>query len=150
MMMQLDETGEGVAEMHVDGGVSTPFVLGPATLTLWTPEGVMRPRDLYVIINGEIEPRRSLTKGATLPILMRSFDTLSKSDLRAHLIAAMAFANRNEARLRYAAIPTALGADSLAFDLDSMRRLFEAGRAAGAAGAAFAEISPEAEPPPAP
>lgn len=150
VMMQLDETGEGVAEMHVDGGVSTPFVLGPATLTLWTPEGVMRPRDLYVIINGEIEPRRSLTKGATLPILMRSFDTLSKSDLRAHLIAAVAFANRNEARLRYAAIPTALGADSLAFDLDSMRRLFEAGRAAGAAGAAFAEISPEAEPPPAP
>ena len=143
VMMQLDETGAGVAEMHVDGGVSTPFVLGPATLTLWTPEGIMRPRDLYVIINGEIEPRRLLTKGATLPILMRSFDTLSKSDLRAHLIAAVAFANRNDARLRYAAIPTALGADSLAFDLDSMRRLFEAGRVAGAEGAAFAEITPE-------
>ncbi len=150
VMMQLDDTGTGLAEMHVDGGVSTPFVLAPATLTLWTPEGVMRPRHLYVIINGEVEPRRALTKGATLPILMRSFDTLSKSDLRAHLIAAVAFANRNDARLRYAAIPTALGADSLAFDAESMRRLFEAGRAAGATGAAFAEIIPDVPPPPAP
>lgn len=150
VMMPLDETGAGLSEMHVDGGVSTPFVLGPATLNLWTPEGIMRPRDLYVIINGEIEPRRALTKGATLPILMRSFDTLSKSDLRAHLIAAVSFAIRNDARLRYAAIPTALGADSLAFDLDSMRRLFEAGRTAGANGAAFAEIMPEPTPPPAP
>lgn len=150
VMMQLDDAESGLAEMHVDGGVSTPFVLGPASLNLWTPEGVMRPRDLYVIINGEIEPRRALTRGATLPILMRSFDTLSKSDLRAHLIAAVAFANRNEARLRYAAIPTALGADSLAFDGESMRRLFEAGRAAGAAGTAFAEISPEPESSPAP
>lgn len=147
VMMPRDATRTGLTEMHVDGGVSTPFVLGPATLTLWTPEGVMRPRDLYVIINGEVEPRRALTKGATLPILMRSFDTLSKSDLRAHLIAAVAFANRNDARLRYAAIPTALGADSLAFDLESMRRLFDAGRAAGAAGAAFAEITPATDAP---
>ncbi|MDP2212403.1 patatin-like phospholipase family protein [Phenylobacterium sp.] len=137
-----------VSEMHVDGGVSTPFVLAPAGLTFWRPEGVMRPKDLYVIINGEIEPRRTITKGATLPILMRSFDTLSKSDLRAHLIAAVAFASRNEARLRYAAIPTALGADSLAFDRASMQRLFDAGLATGADGTAFEEVIPEAQPPP--
>ncbi|MDP3488902.1 MAG: patatin-like phospholipase family protein [Phenylobacterium sp.] len=148
VMMDLDEGGSGRAEMHVDGGVSTPFVLAPSSLTFWTPEGNMRPQALYVIINGEIEPRRTVTKGATLPILMRSFDTLSKSDLRAHLIAAVAFADRNGARLRYAAIPTALGADSLAFDAESMRRLFEAGRAAAATGTAFDEINPE--PPPAP
>lgn len=150
VMMPRGADGAGLSEMHVDGGVSTPFVLGPATLTLWSPEGIMRPRELYVIINGEIEPRRTITKGATLPILMRSFDTLSKSDLRAHLIAAVAFANRNGARLRYAAIPTALGADSLAFDGESMRRLFEAGRGAGAGQTAFAEIIPEPDPTPAP
>lgn len=150
VMMSRGVGGAGLTEMHVDGGVSTPFVLGPATLTLWSPEGIMRPRELYVIINGEIEPRRTLTKGATLPILMRSFDTLSKSDLRAHLIAAVAFANRNGARLRYAAIPTALGADSLAFDAESMRRLFEAGRAAGASETAFAEITSEPEAAPTP
>jgi hypothetical protein len=132
------------AEMHVDGGVSTPFVLAPSSLTFWTPEGVMRPGDLYVIINGEIEPRLAVTRGATLPILMRSFDTLSKSDLRAHLIAAVAFASRNYARLRYAAIPTELGADSLAFEAAAMRRLFDAGETAGASGTAFSEVMPEA------
>ena len=75
---------------------------------------------------------------------MRSFDTLSKSDLRAHLIAAVAFASRNDARLRYAAIPTELGADSLAFEAAAMRRLFETGETAGASGTAFSEVMPEA------
>jgi hypothetical protein len=147
-MMELGDAG--LAEMHVDGGVSTPFVLAPTSFNLWTPQGTMRPENLYVIINGEIDARRAITKGATLPILMRSFDTLSKSDLRAHLVAAVAFASSNGARLRYAAIPTALGADSLAFDGPSMQRLFEAGRAAGASGTAFAEITADLGPPVAP
>lgn len=148
VMMALGDTG--LTEMHVDGGVSTPFVLAPTSFALWTPQGVMRPSNLYVIINGEIDARRAITKGATLPILMRSFDTLSKSDLRAHLMAAVAFASSNGARLRYAAIPTELGADSLAFDAPSMRRLFEAGRAAGASARAFTEITADLGPPVAP
>ena len=68
---------------------------------------------------------------------------MSKADLRAHLLASVAFAERNGAALRYAAIPTELGADSLAFDTESMGKLFEAGRAAGVAGTAFREVSPE-------
>lgn len=135
--------GDELAEMHVDGGVTTPFVLAPATMSFWEPQGGLAPADLYVIINGEIDARRAITKGATLPILMRSFDTMSKADLRAHLLASVAFAERNGATLRYAAIPTELGADSLAFDTESMGRLFEAGRAAGAAGTAFQEVIPE-------
>jgi len=135
--------GDDLAEMHVDGGVTTPFVLAPATMSFWEPQGALAPSDLYVIINGEIDARRTITKGATLPILMRSFDTMSKADLRAHLLASVAFAERNGAALRYAAIPTELGADSLAFDSESMGRLFEAGRAAGVAGTAFREVIPE-------
>ena len=100
--------GGDLAEMHVDGGVTTPFVLAPATMSFWEPKSALAPTDLYVIINGEIEARRTVTKGATLPILMRSFDTMSKADLRAHLLASVAFAERNGASLRYAAIPTEL------------------------------------------
>jgi predicted acylesterase/phospholipase RssA len=140
---------DDLAEMHVDGGVTTPFVLAPATMSFWEPQGALAPADLYVIINGEIEARRKITKGATLPILMRSFDTMSKADLRAHLLASVAFAERNGATLRYAAMPTELGADSLAFDTQSMVRLFEAGRAAGAAGSAFREVMPGDIPQPA-
>ncbi|MDO8411580.1 MAG: patatin-like phospholipase family protein [Phenylobacterium sp.] len=140
---------DDLAEMHVDGGVTTPFVLAPATMSFWEPKGALAPADLYVIINGEIEARRTITKGATLPILMRSFDTMSKADLRAHLLASVAFAERNGATLRYAAIPTELGADSLAFDTESRGRLFAAGRAAGLAGTAFREAIPEEISPPA-
>ena len=143
VMMDTGAPGDEVAEMHVDGGVTTPFVLAPATMSFWEPQGALAPADLYVVINGEIEARRTITKGATLPILMRSFDTMSKADLRAHLLASVAFAERNGAALRYAAIPTELGADSLAFDTESMGKLFEAGRAAGVAGTAFREVSPE-------
>lgn len=142
VMIDADGAEGGRMEMHVDGGVTTPFVLAPATLAFWAPDGVMRPRELFVIVNGELEPSYGVTKGATLPILMRSFDTMSKADLRAHLGASQAFAERNGATLRYAAIPSALGADSLAFDTGSMRRLLEAGREAGAAGRAFEGVSP--------
>lgn len=141
VMIDPDGAEGGRMEMHVDGGVTTPFVLAPAAMSFWEPDGVMKPRELFVLVNGELEPSYGVTKGATLPILMRSFDTMSKADLRAHLSASLAFAERNGASLRYAAIPPALGADSLAFDAESMRRLLEAGRAAGAEGRAFEEVA---------
>lgn len=141
VMIDADGAEGGRMEMHVDGGVTTPFVLAPAAMSFWEPDGVMKPRNLFVLVNGELEPSYGVTKGATLPILMRSFDTMSKADLRAHLAASQAFAQRNGASLRYAAIPPALGADSLAFDQDSMRRLLEAGREAGATDTAFAEVA---------
>lgn len=141
VMVDADGAEGGRMEMHVDGGVTTPFVLAPAAMSFWEPDGVMRPENLFVIVNGELEPSYGVTRGATLPILMRSFDTMSKADLRAHLAASQAFAQRNGASLRYAAIPPALGADSLAFDRESMERLLEAGRAAGAEGRAFESVA---------
>ena len=141
VMIAADGAEGGRMEMHVDGGVTTPFVLAPAAMAFWEPDGVMTPRRLFVIVNGELSPSYGVTRGATLPILMRSFDTMSKADLRAHLGASLAFAEHNGASLRYAAIPPALGADSLAFDQASMRRLLDAGRAAGAEGRAFEAVT---------
>lgn len=142
VMMDGDGVPGGYQEMHVDGGVTTPFVLAPADTSFWRTEAEMTPGRLYVIINGELAPSPSVTEGWAVPILTRAFDTMSKADARAHLTTSAAFAATHGAELRYAAIPPELGADSLAFELEAMRRLFDAGVAAGEAGRAFVSADP--------
>ena len=65
VMVDADGAEGGRMEMHVDGGVTTPFVLAPAAMSFWEPDGVMRPEDLFVIVNGELEPSYGVTRGAT-------------------------------------------------------------------------------------
>ncbi|HMP63461.1 MAG TPA: hypothetical protein PKA17_10395, partial [Phenylobacterium sp.] len=149
--VMIDHDGEpgGLAEMHVDGGVTSPFVLVPSRREAWAvqlsplDDGASDPSlervadELYVIVNGEIDPSPSVTRGAAMPILTRTFDTMSKASVKAHLISSAAFAQARGARLSYAAIPPELGADSMAFQVDAMRRLFDAGAAAGRERSAF-------------
>ncbi|MDX5330620.1 MAG: patatin-like phospholipase family protein [Caulobacteraceae bacterium] len=143
VMIDRDGLPGGVLEMHVDGGVTTPFVLAPADPEFWRAEPLIAPDRLFVIVNGELAPAPSITRGAAAPILTRAFDTMSKADARAHLTTSAAFAAVHGASLSYAAIPPELGADSLAFDVESMRRLFDAGVARGAAGTAFTAVGRE-------
>ncbi len=157
--VMIDHDGEpgGLAEMHVDGGVTSPFVLAPSRREAWAVQlsppdhGAASERsadELYVIVNGEIDPSPSITRGAAMPILTRTFDTMSKASVKAHLISSAAFAQARGARLSYAAIPPELGADSMAFQVDAMRRLFDAGAAAGRERSAFTLLaSPDATAP---
>jgi predicted acylesterase/phospholipase RssA len=118
----------GMTEMHVDGGVTTPFFLIPEVMAFWRPEPVMRPTDLFVIINGQVGPSFQVTPGRAAPIMMRALDTMGRADARAQITVIQAFATRNGATLGYAAIPDTVEADPLRFDVANMTRLFDLGR----------------------
>jgi hypothetical protein len=141
--------------MHVDGGVVTPFLGIPESLlTVTTPTRAPEGTALYVLINGQIGRTEAITRGTLPAILARSYDTMSKANLRASLAVNLVFAERNGLDMYVAAIPDGIVASSLDFDPASMSELFERGRTAAASGLAWSEMkspapaapSPEAAP----
>src|SRR5690606_34213495 len=147
----VDGAGGLVEEMHVDGGVNTPFLAVPESLlTVTTPTRAPEGTALYVLVNGHVGRNERITQGNLRAILARSYDTMSKASLRTSLQVNLAFAERNGIRMYVAAIPDEVEASSLDFAPEPMADLFERGRAAGAAGAAWSEmrstaIEPDAE-----
>jgi len=144
--LQPDQTV--VMEMHADGGVNTPFLAIPEPLALWT-----RPQDepgggaLYVVVNGQVGRNEGVTPGRLTAILMRSYDSMSKASLRAHLATTAAFARRNGMSLSLSAIPDNVEASSLEFDQKTMTALFELGRRQGRSAEAWTRLDrPEPSP----
>ena len=141
MIPGVDAEGRLVEEMHVDGGVITPFLGIPESLlNVTTPTPAPEGTTLYVLINGQIGRTEVITRGTLRAILARSYDTMSKANLRTSLAVNLAFAERNGLSLYVAAIPEGIEASSLDFDPESMARLFERGRAAAAGGLAWSEL----------
>ncbi len=141
MIPGVDDQGRLVEEMHVDGGVNTPFLGIPESLlTVTTPTRAPEGTALYVLINGQIGRTQVITRGTLPAILARAYDTMSKANLRTSLAVNLAFAERNGLGLYVAAIPDGVEASSLDFDPESMAALFERGRAAAAAGAAWTKL----------
>lgn len=128
----LQDHDKVVLEMHVDGGVNTPFLAIPEDLMLWT-----RPRDegrvgaLYVIVNGQTGRNDGVTPGRLSGILSRTYDSMSKASLRTHLAITTAFAQRNGLDMSLSAIPDNVQASSLKFDQETMTAMFELGRQRG-------------------
>ena len=128
----LQDHDQVVLEMHVDGGVNTPFLAIPEDLMLWT-----RPRDegrvgaLYVIVNGQTGRNDGVTPGRLSGILSRTYDSMSKASLRTHLAITTAFAQRNGLDMSLSAIPDNVQASSLKFDQETMTAMFELGRQRG-------------------
>ena len=134
--------GRAIDEMHVDGGVSTPFLVVPEGLQLWTGAGVRsKGGAIYVLVNGQLSPEYSVTRGNLPAILTRSFDITTKASLRTTLIATAAFAERNGMSLEVSDIPAGVSASSVDLDKDSMRSLFELGRSLGASGEAWSPVA---------
>ncbi len=127
----------GFQEMHVDGSVVTPVFTLPQSLLL--RDGRLRTAgkaDIYVVINGRLEPEFAVTRNNTLSIVERSFTTASRARSRATLTTTYAFARANRIgfHLTYIddAAPTVTAARG--FDTGYMRALYEAGYAKGRTG----------------
>lgn len=133
--------GQAIDEMHVDGGVTTPFLVVPEELQLWTGSGA-RPKGgaIFVLVNGQIGPQYSVTPGDLPAILKRSLDVTTKGNLRMTLIATAAFAERNGMSLNVSDIPAGTDASSIDLDRDSMRSLFALGRMRGASAEAWSLV----------
>jgi hypothetical protein len=135
--------GKPTDEMHVDGGVTTPFLGAPEGLLLWTNPKPRRERGaFYVVVNGQVSPAYAVTPGSLRSILSRSYDTMSKASLRTTITANAAFAQRNGMDFLVAAIPNSVNASSLDFKPEAMRALFELGRQDAASGKAWAVVKP--------
>lgn len=148
MIPGVDVQGRLVEEMHVDGGVITPFLGIPESLlTMTTPTQAPEGTALYVLINGQIGRTEVITRGTLPAILARAYDAMSKANLRASLAVNLVFAERNGLDLYVAAIPDGIVASSLDFDPASMAELFERGRAVAANGQAWVKlVGPVPEP----
>lgn len=138
-----DESGAVISEMHVDGGVNTPFLAIPEAQMLMadeTPPATASAHALYVVANGRVAPNEAVTPGRIGAILARSFDSSSKASLRAHLNATAAFSRRNGFRMHLAAIPDNVESSVLSFDQPTMSALFEMGRRAANESRAFRRL----------
>lgn len=125
----LQDDNSVTMEMHVDGGVNTPFLAIPEPLLLWTdPDGSSAGSTLYVIVNGQVGRDEGITRGRITDIMIRTYDSMTKASLRAHLAATTAFARRNHMALSLSAIPDNVEASSVRFDQKTMSALFELGR----------------------
>jgi len=141
--------GQVVQDMHVDGGVNTPFLAIPEDLLLWTNPSQHRANSaLYVIINGQVGRNTGVTPGRIDGILSRTFESMSKSSLRLSLAATAAFGARNGMSVTMSSIPDNITVSSLKFDTASMQALFELGRSRAVSGEAWASVNQTGRPEP--
>jgi hypothetical protein len=141
MIPGVDDQGRLVEEMHVDGGVNTPFLGIPESmLTATAPTRAPAGTALYVLINGQVGRNTRITRGTLPAILARTYDTMGKASLRTSLVVNQAFAERNGIEMHIAAIPDEVQASSLDFDRESMAGLFEQGRTAALGGQAWSRL----------
>lgn len=116
-------------EMHVDGGVTVPFLALPEGL--WTYDEAtpaLRGARLHVIVNGRVAPGFEVTTDSLGSVLGRSLDTMLRSSMLSTLAGNRAFADRNGLSFRWAALPDDSTATPLDFSPPSMRAVYEVGR----------------------
>lgn len=130
--------GDGLPiETHVDGCVSTPLFLAPGSMTGRRLEACIRPAELYLIINGNLDAAcRSPRRGA-ISTLLRAFDTMSRAGVRSAITAIELLTHRNGAALACAAIRDDRPAHPFNFKAANLRDLFELGRTEAMSGQAF-------------
>src|SRR5690606_14297059 len=109
-------------EMHVDGGVMSPFVALPQAMWSWrAPAGLLQNGRIWVVVNGKASSVFRVTRDAAPSVLGRALDTALLANLRANLAGVALFARANGMEYRTTAIPVEFeGASSLDFSQESM------------------------------
>ena len=138
VLIQSDNAGLEFEEMHVDGGVTTPFLAVPETL--WSfrePSGTLRAARFHVVINGRTNPGFEITRDTPQGVLGRSIDILLRAAMITTLAGNRAFADTNDLFFRYAALPDDSEASALDFSVESMSAVYEVGRKGAVDGTAW-------------
>lgn len=140
------DKGQAVYEMHVDGGVNTPFLGIPEALLDWRRPSGQAQGEIYVLVNGVLAQRDQATVGTFGAVLSRSYDSMTKTALRRDLMLTESFARRNGMMLKVTSIPPDWPSSSLDFAPSAMRALFEQAELYGQAGAFGPTLSPSSTP----
>jgi predicted acylesterase/phospholipase RssA len=136
-LLDVQAEGRAFQEMHVDGSVVTPVFTLPQSFLV--RDGRFRnagKADIYVVINGRLEPEFDVTKNNTLSIVEKSFTTASRARSRATLVATDVFARRNGMGFNLTYIDERAPQTTTArgFDTAYMRSLYQYGYEAGRTG----------------
>ena len=125
--------GHPLQEMHVDGSVTLPFFILPESMLDWTvPADLRHGGHVYVLVNGKINPAYAVTKNNAVAIAARSLETITKAQARVTLVALKAFSERNDLSMSVTAMPDDfVDGGMLAFDTESMNKVFDKGYAVG-------------------
>ncbi|WP_375464080.1 patatin-like phospholipase family protein [uncultured Methylobacterium sp.] len=129
-LIDVQAEGRAFQELHVDGSVVTPVFTLPQALLLRDKRAQTGQRgNIYVIINGRLEPEFAVTQNNTLSIVARTFTTASRARSRATLAATYAFARENGIGFNLTYIPETGPTTSTArgFDTGYMRSLYDSG-----------------------
>jgi predicted acylesterase/phospholipase RssA len=131
VMIDVEVDGRPFEEMHVDGGVTAQVFVYPAGLD-WTRVrqrlAVQGAPALYVINHNRAELAWQSTPRRFVPILMRSMDSLIRSQAIGDLARIYLLAQRDGLKFNLAYIPTSFSAEQAEkFDPVYMRKLFELG-----------------------
>ena len=136
-LLDVQAEGRACQEMHVDGSVVTPVFTLPQSFLL--RDGRFKAgakSDIYVIINGRLEPEFDLAQNNTLSIVERAFTTASRARSRATMATTYAFTRANGIGFNLTYIDESAPNTTAAkgFDTGYMRGLYESGYAAGRTG----------------
>jgi len=132
---KVEAGGRKYEEMHVDGGTMAQVILYEAALMPFAEmENLMeiklsgRPKVLYIIRNGRINPAWDKVRPRLVPIASRAIDTLIKVQGVGDLYRLKAFARRDNMDFNLAAIPRDFPpAPPDLFNQEYMNRLFDLG-----------------------
>jgi predicted acylesterase/phospholipase RssA len=131
VMIDVQAGDKRFTEMHVDGGATAQVMTVPETLlTSTVTRRFMRDGtlDIYVLVNGRLNPEFKVVPKSLLDISERSFSTLLKSHTRSSMQNIYSFARANGFSFRWSDIGTDFSTvSSEPFDQAYMRALFDYG-----------------------
>ena len=144
-LIHVQGQGDAFHELHVDGGVASPFYVAPETVT---PDGLadLPMSALYILVNGKLTMDFGMTQRKVLPILGRSFSMALKAGERLAIATWTQWARARGVELKVANIPGRFTLESKGpFDPEYMKALFTEGRQSVQGGDAFQFPASDAE-----
>jgi Patatin-like phospholipase len=137
MLIDVHAQGRTFHELHVDGGLASPFYVAPETL-VHDGAANLPMSALYILVNGKLTVDFGMTQRKVLPILGRSFSVALKAGERLAIAAWSNWAQARGVELKVANIPGRFTLESKgSFDPDYMKALFGEGRQSVRGGEGF-------------
>ncbi len=132
--------GQSVQAMHVDGGVTVPFLGLPGALE---SRRAAVPRTLYVIVNGAMTSPYRVTPGRVRQVLLRASSARGAASMQAALAANADYGRRHGVAVYVTAIPEDWSPSAFQFSIDSMNALFDLGSRRASDGTIWTRIDAE-------
>lgn len=126
VMIPVEADGKHYEEMHVDGGATLPFFLGPELWALSNdPMHLINNANIYIVMNGQLQAPSSSTPVNTVQIIARAFESMLIFSGRTALSEYAVLSTQRNMNFHASFIPTDLAfAGPLEFDTEERQRLF--------------------------